>query len=151
MFTFYSPSLYLTNSFILFIALILYLTNSFILFIVLILYLTNSFLLFIALILYLTNSIIIYTIYTFWYNFDTVFYQFLETVWCLKCIVQLLRFLDSAYNPFYFFLYSPFKGLVQGYYKLQFSNPFILYGVNLHIFLVISSLSKVFNIRLQRK
>ena len=47
--------------------------------------------------------------YTFWYNFDKVLYQFLETGTsdkCLKCLNQLLRF--SGFSlPLSFFLYSP--------------------------------------------
>ena len=42
-------------------------------------------------------------IYTFWYNFDTVLYQFLETGTsdrCLICIVQNLRFSGFILYPF---------------------------------------------------
>ena len=52
------------------------------------------------------------TIYTIWYNFDTVLYQFLETRTsdrCLICIVQRLRFSGFSLYPLSFFLYSPFK------------------------------------------
>ena len=53
-------------------------------------------------------------IYTFWYNFDTVLCQFLETGTsdrCLIGIVQLLRFSGfSQYTLHYtFLLYSPFN------------------------------------------
>ena len=53
---------------------------------------------------------------TFWYNFDTVLYQFLETGTsdrCLICIVQLLRFLGFSLYLLLFFLKSPFKCTVQ--------------------------------------
>ena len=48
----------------------------------------------------------------FWYNFDTVLCQFLETGTsdrCLIGIVQLLRFSGFSLYPLSFFLYSPFK------------------------------------------
>ena len=51
-------------------------------------------------------------IYTFWYNFDTVLYQFLETETSdryLICIVQRLRFSGFILYSLSFFLYSPFK------------------------------------------
>jgi len=51
-------------------------------------------------------------IYVFWYNFDTVLYQFLETGTSdrtLICLNQLLRFSDFSLYPLSFFLYSPFK------------------------------------------
>ena len=52
----------------------------------------------------------IYYMYTFWYNFDTVLYQFLKTGTshkCLLCIVQVLRFSGvSIYTPFIFPLQS---------------------------------------------
>ena len=51
-------------------------------------------------------------IYTFWYNFDTVLYQFLETGALdrsLTCFIQNLRFLGFSLYPLSFFLYSPFK------------------------------------------
>ena len=54
-------------------------------------------------------------IYTFWYNFDTVLCQFLETGTsdrCLLCIVQHLRFSGFILYPLSFFLYSPFEGTV---------------------------------------
>jgi len=47
-------------------------------------------------------------IYTFWYNFDTVLCQFLETGTsdrCLLCIVQHLRFSGFILYPLSFFLY----------------------------------------------
>ena len=48
----------------------------------------------------------IWYIYTFWFNFDTVLYQLLET-WtsdrCLICIVQRLRF--SGFNPLPTFIF----------------------------------------------
>ena len=49
---------------------------------------------------------------TFWYNFDTVLCQFLETGTkdeCLIGIVQLLRFSGFSLYPLSFFLNSPFK------------------------------------------
>ena len=52
-----------------------------------------------------------YYIYTFWYNFDTVLCQFLETGTsdrCLSGIVQLLRLTGFSLYPLSFFLYSPF-------------------------------------------
>ena len=51
-------------------------------------------------------------IYTFWYNFDTVLYKFLETGTsdrCLIYILQRLRFSGFSLYPLSFFLYSPFK------------------------------------------
>ena len=51
-------------------------------------------------------------IYTFWYNFDTVFYQFLETRISdrtLLCLDQLLRFSGFSLHALLFFFYSPFK------------------------------------------
>ena len=48
----------------------------------------------------------------FWYNFDTVLYQFLETGTsdrCLICIVQNLKFSGFNLYPLSFFLYSPFN------------------------------------------
>ena len=58
------------------------------------------------------------TIYTIWYNFDTVLYQFLKT-WttdrCLICIVQNLRFSGFSLYPLLFFLYSPFKSVSSRY------------------------------------
>ena len=50
--------------------------------------------------------------YTFWYNFDTVLYKFLETGTsdiCLIYIVQLLRFSGFSLYPLSFFLSSPVK------------------------------------------
>ena len=52
------------------------------------------------------------TLFTIWYNFDTVLYQFLETGAsdrCLICIVQNLRLAGFSLYPLSFFLYSPFK------------------------------------------
>jgi len=49
---------------------------------------------------------------TFWYNFDTVLYQFLETGTsdrCLICLNQLPRFSGFRLYPLSFFLYSPFN------------------------------------------
>ena len=51
-------------------------------------------------------------IYTFWYNFDTVLYQFLETGTSDRtfvCLNQLLRFSGFSLYPLSFFLYSPFN------------------------------------------
>ena len=51
-------------------------------------------------------------IYTFWYNFDTILCQFLETVTSnrfLICILQFLRFSGLILYPLSFFLYSPFN------------------------------------------
>ena len=48
----------------------------------------------------------------FWYNFDTVLYQFLETGTsdrCLICIVQNLRFSGFSLYPLSFFQHSPFN------------------------------------------
>ena len=50
--------------------------------------------------------------YTFWYNFDTVLCQFLETVTSnrfLICIRQFLRFSGLIFYSLSFFLYSPFN------------------------------------------
>ena len=52
------------------------------------------------------------TIYTIWYNFDRVLYQFLETGTSdrrLIGIVQLMRFSGFSLYSLSFFLYSPFK------------------------------------------
>ena len=57
---------------------------------------------------------VIRNIYTIWYSFYTVLYQFLETgtsVRCLICIVQNLRFSGFRLYHLSFFLYSPFKFL----------------------------------------
>ena len=52
------------------------------------------------------------TIYTIWYNFDTVLYQFLETGTSdRRLIVQNLRFSGFSLYPLSFFLYSPFNNL----------------------------------------
>ena len=51
-------------------------------------------------------------IYTFWYDVDTVLYQFLETGTsdrCLICLNQLLSFSGFSLYPLWFFLYSPFN------------------------------------------
>ena len=51
-------------------------------------------------------------IYTFWYNFDIVLYQFLETGTsdrCLVCLNQQPRFSGFSLYPLSFFLDSPFK------------------------------------------
>ena len=51
-------------------------------------------------------------IYRFWYKFDTVLRQFLETGTsdrCLIGIVKILRFSGFSLYPLSFFLYSPFK------------------------------------------
>ena len=48
----------------------------------------------------------------FWYNFDTVLCQFLETGTSDKCligIVQNLKFSGFILYPLSFFLYSPFE------------------------------------------
>ena len=45
-------------------------------------------------------------IYTFWYNFDTVLYEFLETGTSDRCLIymgQLLRFTGFSLNPLSFF------------------------------------------------
>ena len=55
-------------------------------------------------VLYIQNLI-----FTFWYNFDTVLCQFLETRTsdrCLIGIVQLLRFSGFSLYPLSFFLYT---------------------------------------------
>ena len=60
----------------------------------------------------MTSYPTVQSIYTIWYNFDTVLYQFLETGTsdrCLICIVQNLRFSGFILYPLSFFLYSPFK------------------------------------------
>ena len=62
--------------------------------------------------LFNTTNFIQNLIYTFWYNFDTVLYQFLETGTSdirLMCIVQNLRFSGFILYPLSFFLYSPFN------------------------------------------
>ena len=49
---------------------------------------------------------------TFWYNFDTVLYQFLETGIsdkCLICLNQLLKISGFSHYPLSFFIYSTFK------------------------------------------
>ena len=61
-------------------------------------------------------------IYTFWYNFETVLYQFLKTGTSDRClieIVQLLRFSGFSLYSLSFFLYSPFK-----YYGNQYHNHY---------------------------
>ena len=61
---------------------------------------------------FLSRDTDVYLTYTFWYYFDTVLCQFLETGTSDKCllgIVQLLRFLGFSLYPLLFFLYSPFK------------------------------------------
>ena len=62
--------------------------------------------------LFNTTTFIRNLIYMFWYNFDAVLYQFLETGTsdrCLMCIVQRLRFSGFILYPISCFLYSPFK------------------------------------------
>ena len=52
----------------------------------------------------------------FWYSFDTVLCQFLETGTserCFKSIVQNLRFSGFILDPLSFFLYSPFKEILE--------------------------------------
>ena len=64
--------------------------------------------------LFNTTNFIQNLIYTFWYNFDTVLSQFLETGTsdrCLTYIVQRLRFSGFILYPLSFFLYSPFKNV----------------------------------------
>ena len=51
-------------------------------------------------------------IYTFWYNFDTVLHQFLESGTSDRCPIglnQLLRFSGFSLYPLSFFLYSTFN------------------------------------------
>ena len=51
-------------------------------------------------------------IYTFWYNFETVLYQFLETGTSDRTLTgldQLLRSSGFIFNPLLFFLSSPFS------------------------------------------
>jgi len=51
-------------------------------------------------------------IYTFWYNFDTVLYQFLETETSNRTLTglnQLLRFSGFSLYPLSFFIDTPFK------------------------------------------
>ena len=46
----------------------------------------------------------------FYYNFDTVLYQFLDTETSDRTDMFSINFWDSqvsAYNPFHFFLYTP--------------------------------------------
>ena len=52
----------------------------------------------------------------FWYNFDTVLYQFLETGISDRTLIgldQLLKFLVFSLYPLPFFLLSPFKRLIE--------------------------------------
>ena len=59
----------------------------------------------------LEGVLVTWYIYTFWYNFDTVLCQFLETGTsdrCLSGIVLLLRLTGFSLYPLSFFLYSPF-------------------------------------------
>ena len=71
------------------------------------------------LVTYLLNMVCLYyefytksDIYTIWYTFYTVLYQFLETGTSDRCLIYIiinLRFSGFSLYPLSFFLYSPFK------------------------------------------
>ena len=62
-------------------------------------------------------------IYTFWYNFNAVLGQFLETGTSHSCLignVQLLRFIGFSHYPFHFSFIVPLRN-----YRRSFKYPFI--------------------------
>ena len=93
--------------------------------------------------------------YTFWYNFDTVLYQFLKTGTshkCLLCIVQALRFSGvSLYTHFIFPLQPLYRGLRldSQWYYVHFYREEHTYTCNFTIFFLLHKSANHFHRRPQ--
>ena len=69
------------------------------------------------------------SIYAFWYNFDTVLCQYLETGTSDRCFIgldQLLRFSGFSLFPLLFFLYSLFQYYSLVIFYLWFTRCLVL-------------------------